>query len=245
MCSGIARGRRADLARDRVHLVVRHRALHVAVRGGELVGDRAEVLHAERVLDDRVDVGVLEEQRAPAEALEGVPERPDVVAVAIGHGADRAQAEVARGDRDRHRRARPQLNGLVARHRPGGRHDQRPSRAHGRLASRARPPRPDSPVTVSGVVSGRAARSSARSRRADARRGGRPVADHQLDRRGERDVVAVLAEALRDGAGVAAVAQDRRAGEAGSDAGRVDRRAGDADEQARSAEARPRPRSRR
>ena len=64
------------------------------------------------------------------------------------------------------------------------------------------------------------------------------VAQHLLDRRGQHDVVAVLAEALGDRAGVARRPQIHRgAREAGPDAGRVDGRARHADQDARAAEA--------
>ena len=90
---------------------------------------------------------------------------------------------------------------------------------------------------------------AARARRGGGRRG-RRVAKHLLDRRDEHDVVAVLADALGDRAGVAAHAagaraQDRGAGEAGTDAGGVDRRTGRAHEDPRSRQARPGRRSRR
>ena len=88
----------------------------------------------------RVDVGVLQQQRAQARVLERVAEAPHAVAVDVGDGADRADREVARGVADAHRRARaaaaaagngPSGSAGAAStwRRPGGRAPARASRA--------------------------------------------------------------------------------------------------------------------
>ena len=71
--------------------VVAEGALVVAAAGRELVG-LGGLGDAERVADHREDVGVLHEQRARAELVERVAEGPQPVAVAVGDGADRAEA---------------------------------------------------------------------------------------------------------------------------------------------------------
>ena len=56
-------------------------------------------------MDDAEHVGVLEQQRPRADAVERVPEAPDLVAVRVGDGADRARGEVAGRVADAERRA--------------------------------------------------------------------------------------------------------------------------------------------
>ena len=96
------RRQRAEPPGDRVEAVGGDRADVVAGRA-ELVG--RQLGRAERVVDDRVDEGVLQEQRAPAGAVERVAEEPDVAGVGVGDGADRADADVAGGHADGDRRA--------------------------------------------------------------------------------------------------------------------------------------------
>ena len=74
--AGSTAGRRRPCRRSREPCRSSPRPSTLPARRGELVGDRAEVLDAERVLDHAEDVGVLQEQRAPAEPVERVPERP-------------------------------------------------------------------------------------------------------------------------------------------------------------------------
>ena len=140
--------------------------------------------------------------------------------------------EVAAGDARGHGRAGAQLLGGEAADRSGRRGEQRAPGPLGDAPSsrRLRGPRPEA---VSGAASGRALAcqspggAGARAASGRVRRRGSPRSAWPARRscRSRR--------CLRDRAGVAPVAVDRRAGEAGSDAGRVDRRAGDADQQAR------------
>ena len=61
---------------------------------------------ASGVVDHGEDVGVLERERPAPGGVERVAERPDRTPVAVGHGADRAEREVAAGDPGRDRGAR-------------------------------------------------------------------------------------------------------------------------------------------
>ena len=233
--SGIVRGvppTRADDARRRV---VRERAERVAGRG-ELVGGRAG--EVERVADDREDIGVLQQQRAPAGGLERMAEAVDDVAVAIGDRADRADADGAGGETDGERRAGHERLRRERAERPCRSGDDRAAvRARRALAAaaRARARGPTSSAAKRArwpraAASARGARRSAASRQRE----------HLLDRRHEPDVLAVLADRRGDRAGVAdrAVrvrAVDGRAGEALGDPGRGDRRARHAHEDPRAA----------
>ena len=135
----------------------------------ELVRDRAEVLDAERVLDDRVDVGVLQEQRALAEPLEGMAERPQVLAVAVGDGARPRRAR-GRRSRSRPRRRRPGAARPAGSRRRGPRAPRtaavRARRAASLTSAAARPVRP---LDASGACRAGARRAAgARSCRAAA-----------------------------------------------------------------------------
>ena len=152
--TGMVGGRRSGAADHRGARVVGDRA-EVVADGGELVG-RAGVVARVGVGDHRVDVGVLQQQRAQARVLERVAEAPHAVAVDVGDRPDRADGEVARGVADAHRRARPRRGGgeRVERQRGGDEHlaaapgERAPARA-----SRAAIP-PLRPETVSGSASG-------------------------------------------------------------------------------------------
>jgi hypothetical protein len=203
----------------------------MTARRGELVGDGAEVRHTERVADHPEDVGVLEEQRPPPRAVERMGEGEDLLSVAIGHRSGGADRDVAGGDRRRHRGAGSQLLRGVAALRSWrrGEHDpagapggarQQPAGAAGQPADGERP--------EEWTGRARQARGTARALRGRRRSRGEDL----LDRRGEHHVVAVLADSLRDGARVAAVAHDRRAREPGADPGVVDREAGHPDQDA-------------
>ncbi len=99
-----------------------------------------EVGHTERVADHPEDVGVLQEQRAPAEAVERVSEGVDLVAVAVGDRADRAERDVAGRERRGHGGAREQLLRRVAADRAGRRGQHRAPGAARGPASRRRVP---------------------------------------------------------------------------------------------------------
>ena len=103
--SGIVGGVAPTVPGYRRHRVRADHALDVAAGGGELVGAGADLGNRERVRDHPEHVGVLEDQRAPAERVERVPEGPDARAVAVGDGADGAERDVAGGQRRGHRRA--------------------------------------------------------------------------------------------------------------------------------------------
>ena len=231
------RGGRAGAADHRGARVVGDRA-EVVADGGELVG-RAGVVARVGVRDHRVDVGVLQQQRAQAGVLERVAEAPHAVAVDVGDRPDRADREVARGVADAHRRARPRRGGgeRVERQRGGDEH-LAPARVP---RARARQPRGD-PAAQAGDRQ----RLGQRQHAPDARLArdrlpsrcvGR-VGEDLLDRRRQHGLAAVLADRLGDRAGVLPVAVDRRAREAGADAGAVDRGAGHADEDPRAVVAR-------
>ena len=132
MCSGIDGGAAPTVPAIEADRVAGDGALHVPAGRGELVGDRAEVRDAERVLDHREDVGVLQEQRAPAEPVERVPEGPDV---RRRRGRSPSRSRRARGRRSRSRppprRPGRRSCGRVAAERAGGRHQQRAPGARG------------------------------------------------------------------------------------------------------------------
>ena len=158
---------RPDSADDRVGGVV-GQGPQVVARRGELVAAHSQVVETERVTDDRVDVGVLDEQRAAAGAVQGMPEGPQPVAVGVRDRPDRREPDVAAGQPGRHRRAGPQglrreggggrrrsddqgAVGSLARHREGAGHraadaahgersGQRASRSQQRSGRGARPP---------------------------------------------------------------------------------------------------------
>ncbi len=186
-------------------------------------------------------VGVLEQQRAPADAVERVAEAPHAVAVRVGHGPDRARRDVPGGVADAERAARQQLLHRERAERPGGRRqDQPPARGRRLLErvaeARVEPGHRDRRRERAGLREhpGRPRRRrTGRARRVDG------VAEDRLDRRREHDLAAVLADRLGDRAdharrplGVGAV--DRRAGEARPDARLVDRRPGRTDHDPRS-----------
>ena len=134
----------------------------VVDRAGELVG--ADAVGLDGVVDDRRDVGVLQQQRALARAVEGVPEGPHLVAVHVGDRADRRERDVAAGDAHADGRA-----GLERQDPACGRPGSTAPRARRRAAraaavSRASS-RDDRPPIAVGVASGLAPRE-------DARRGG-------------------------------------------------------------------------
>ena len=150
----------------------------------------AGALDPERVVDDRVDPGVLQQQRAPAGGVERMPERPDPRAVDVRHGADRAGREVAGGQADGHGGAG--TIGWTGKSSP--------------TAGRSGPPAGRGPPSPPGGRTGRgppdrrpgrrwAWRAGARSRVARAagvarrRRVGHRRAEHRLDRRGERHLL--------------------------------------------------------
>ena len=198
----------------------------VVADGGELVG-RAGVVARVRVRDHRVDVGVLEQQRAQAAVLERVAEAPHAVAVDVGDGADRADREVARRVADAHRRAGARRGAGKGVSGIAGAASTVPPRLRARLGELPREPavEPGDRQRLGQrqhAPDPRAAGVAARDRLA-ARRVGR-VGEDLLDRRREHGLAAVLADRLGDRAGVAPAAVDRRAGEARADAGAVDRR---------------------
>ena len=206
-----------------------------AARHGELRGDR--LLGAEGVVDHREHVCVLERERAPP-------------------GRRRADG---RRPRSRSRRGRPPSRSSPARGRR--RRFPRTPPSPGRRSCAGKPPSgPDGAASTEPAGPFGRARQAAPDRRRQARhrerRGDPPGAAAQsrraaggsrhlrrlledlLDRRGQRDLVPELADALGDGPGVsahavAALAVDRRPGEAGAHPGRVDGGTGDADEEAR------------
>ena len=189
---------------------------------GQLV---ARLLRRVRVVDDVVDVGVLEQQRAPAGAVELVPERVHGRPVDVRDGPDRSHRHRSRRVAGAHRRARDQrLDGEVRDLAAAGRRgDHESAGARGGPLDEAEHRR----------------RQPADGQRREQRRGlggqsrqvGRRVhglAKHLLDRRHQHDVVAVLADPLGDRPRVLERperigAVDRRAREPLGDAARVDR----------------------
>ena len=233
---GVVRWQRPEAPADGADAVAGDRA-DVVAGGAELV--RRQLLGADGVVDDRVDVGVLQEQRPPAGAVERVAEQPHVRAVGVRDGADRAELDVARRVADRHggarhERLRRKLRGARRRARrqqrpPGAACGAREHRRDRRAEPRQRQRRGERAAADQRRARGRASR---RPRRLDR------LGEDRLDRRRQPDAAAELADAGRDRADVArdagrVGAVDRRAREARSDPRRVDRRARHANEDAR------------
>jgi hypothetical protein len=233
---------RADAADDRRERVVRERA-DVVPGGRELVraaGDRRV-----RVVDDLEHVGVLEEEAPRAGALEAVAEGPDAAGVGVRDRADRADAKVTARVAGRDRAAGSQRLHGEAPERPGGHGDHGSpdllagllerapeARRHAADGQRAR----ERLHALAVHPADRGPRASAprvrRLRRVDR------VGEHDLDRRREDGLAAVVADRLRDRAdvplhAVAVRTVDRRAAEARADPGGVDRRSGHGHDDAR------------
>ena len=243
---GRCRGRRVDVDRDRVR---RPRPSVPATADRPVPGSvpstwpAAPSLYVEvtsasasGLSIDVEDVGVLEEQRARADAVERVAEAPHLVAVDVGDRAERGARDVAGRVAGRERRARLQrLAAGSVPSGPAGRGEDvaaavAAARAGALRRARARARRPRA-----------APRAASRPRAAAPSGGPRAAAGRPAwpriacDRRGERHVAAVRADRVRDRAdrprrarGVGA--EDRRAREARADARGVDRRAGGAEE---------------
>ena len=143
------------------------RAEHVPVGRGQLVGDRPEVGNADRVAGSRCRC-----RRLSGTARAGRVPRADGRRPRCRRRRGRSRSRRRRGARSpveiepTGRRRGASVLRRVSAQRPGGRHQQR-RLAAGPPGSTSRPrAAPDSPDTMSGVWSGRAARSSAGSRRA-------------------------------------------------------------------------------
>src|SRR4029450_1493778 len=102
----VLRWQRTHAADDGVGCVVRGRPEVVPGRG-ELVAGGA-LPEVERVPHHRVDVGVLDQQRAAPGPVELVSEAPHAVVVGVGDRADRRQPEIAAREPDGEGGARPQ-----------------------------------------------------------------------------------------------------------------------------------------
>ena len=155
------------------------------------------------------DVGVLQQQRAPADGLERVPERPHLVAVDVDDRADRARPHVAGRVADGDRRARPQRLRREAPSGPAGTASTgRP--AFAAAVSSASRQRRAQPADGQRRPAARACASAAPSARRfglaaphapSPRPRGLPGAstgraEDRLDRRRQRDLAAVLADRL-------------------------------------------------
>jgi hypothetical protein len=165
-----------------------------------------------------------------------VAEREDLLAVAIGDRSDGAKGDVPGGEGRRDGGARHELLRRIAAQRAGRGGQHRAVDAVGGAAEQAaRVSREAGHRERARERSGGTQEPGITAR--GGRRGGTRAQD-RLDRRGQHDLVAVVADALRDRPGVAPAADDRRAREARTDTGGVHRRARDSHEQTGAADSR-------